>query len=115
MSRIEITSAKAADYYWFAEKCLKLQDYGSKAITDDKIIVICKYTPIKAILICVGEGWLVTPHFKYDPIPYDKQQSVEYNINTNELNKSQDQKCGRGNFDSSNSGIWSTLHSRQSR
>ena len=59
---IKPTSDKAAEYVWFAQRCLDLKQHGTRAIQDGSVLVICKYTPKDATLIAMpSTGFAVHP------------------------------------------------------
>ncbi len=70
---IEYTSAETTEYKWFADQCLRLKSYGSKAIQDGSSLVICKHTPLKATLIMFGGGIAVHPRSSLYPNGYNTQ------------------------------------------
>ena len=54
---IHPTSKECLDFLWFGRHCLSLQETGNKAISDSRNIIVCKYTPEKAVLIFIrGDG-----------------------------------------------------------
>jgi hypothetical protein len=57
---IKPTSEKAAEYYWFGQKCLDLETSGTRAIVDGVYTVICKFDEADAILIVLGGGNFVS-------------------------------------------------------
>lgn len=53
VEKIEFTSQECEDYVWFAKQCLHYARMTKKssvsAISNGDVVVICKYTPVKAI------------------------------------------------------------------
>jgi hypothetical protein len=78
---IKPTSEKAADYVWFAKRCLALKSRGVKALTDGPRTIICKYTPTDAILHILGGDFLLHPRTgQVKQIPFFDNQGNELQI-----------------------------------
>lgn len=56
---IKPTSEKAAEYYWFGQKCLDLKTNGARAIVDGTYTIICKFNEEDAVLIVLGGGGII--------------------------------------------------------
>lgn len=56
---IKPTSEKAAEYYWFGQKCLDLKTNGARAIIDGIYTIICKFDEEDAVLIVLGGGGII--------------------------------------------------------
>lgn len=76
VEKIEFTSQECEDYVWFAKQCLHYARMTKKssvsAISNGDVVVICKYTPVKAILI------VDSVNFYCHPKSADNLTSVKY-------------------------------------